>query len=371
MKIFYDLIYLEKERHGGISRMWMEYFKKTCSGQLKVVYMGNFRADNVVMSFLKRNNFCNSKAVNKLPVSKGLLDKIFHLNIVNSFLLLWKIPKGVDIFHSTGYSNPLIKRNGLALVTTVHDMVFWDQKNKMSKSISYWDNVWGIYHSLRVSDRVITVSQTSKESIAKHFPWAKDKIDVIYHGLSEDFLKTVIEPKKEKYFMFIGGRNEYKNFDLLLRAFAFFVKQNPDWKLCVVGQNEHTVDLESKRYQELGIDDCVDDYGLVQQDVIIDLIQKTSAVIIPSLNEGFNFPLLEAMACGSPVLSSDIPVSREIGKNYVSYFDNNEESLLRCMIDIERHGIEPEKLIEAKKYAQTFSWDNSYKKLLKVYNSCI
>jgi len=369
IKVLYDLIYLEKEKHGGISRMWMEYFKKSCDSQVKVVYMGSFQAENIAISFLKKNKFCGSKIISKTPVSKGLLARMLSLNIVNSFLLLWKLPKDVSTFHSTGYSNPLFKRKGLTIVTTIHDMVFWDQKHMMKKSISYWDNVWGIYHSLRVSDKIVTVSHASKESISKHFPWARGKIDVIYHGISEDFFKVDIDLKKEKYFMFIGGRNEYKNYDLLLRAFAIFVKTNPDWRLCVVGQNNLTAVIEARRYQELGIIDKVDDYGLVEQNTIICLIQKTSAVVIPSLNEGFNFPLLEAMACGSPVLSSDIPVSREIGQDYADYFENNEKDLLRCMIDIKKNGVDIERLLEARNYAQTFSWDNSYKELLTVYNS--
>ncbi len=371
MKVFYDLIYLEKEKHGGISRMWIEYFKKVCSHKLDVIYMGKLDADNTTMSYLRDSNFCNNLTLRESSKLGGVLAKVGRLNIFRNIALLKKIPDNITIFHSTGYANPLFKIKDVRIITTIHDMVFWDQKDKMKKGVSYWDNVWGIYHSLRVSDRIIAVSNASKYSIIEHFPWAKEKIDVIYHGLPEDFLKVEINLKKEKYFMFIGGRNEYKNYDLLLKSFALFVKDSPEWKLCVVGQNDHTVELENERYKELGISGNVNDYGLVDQDVMIGLLQNAAAVVIPSLNEGFNFPLLEAMACGSPVLSSDIPVSKEIGKSYVSYFDNDTESLLHCMLSIKNNGVEQGKLVNARNYAHTFNWDNSYKKLLAVYNSCI
>jgi glycosyltransferase involved in cell wall biosynthesis len=338
MNILYDLTYLEKEKHGGISRMWTEYFKKICISKSNVTFMGNFQTVNTTMAYLKSVKFCRNRTINKISSSNKVLSKILQLNFVNSFFLMLKISKNINIFHSTGYSNPLFKPKGVKIVTTIHDMVFWDQKYTMKKDIAYWDNVWGIYHSLRISDRVVTVSNASKKSIIKHFPWAEEKIDVIYHGLPEDFLNVDVQMNKGKYFMFIGGRNEYKNYDLLLRSFSLFIKDNPEWKLYVVGQNNHTVESESKRYGELSISGNVEDYGLVSQDVMIDLIQKTAAVVIPSLNEGFNFPLIEGMACGAPILSSNIPVSREVGRDYVYYFKNNEESLLRLMHGILENG---------------------------------
>ena len=369
MKILYDLIYFEKERHGGISKMWIEYFKIICKNKSDVTFIGNSKTDNSAISYLKSVNFCNGRVITNPDVSNNILSKFFSLNIFNSFLLLFKIPSSTDVFHSTGYANPLFKPKGLRVVTTIHDMVFWDQKETMKRNISYWDNIWGIYHSLRVSDQIITVSETSKKSIVKHFSWAEKKINVIYHGLAEEFANIEIMTEKEKYFMFIGGRNEYKNYDLLLRVFALFVKNNPKWKLYVVGENDHSKIAEEKRYAELGIGDHVYDYGLVEQEVLINLMQKCTAVVIPSLNEGFNFPLLEAMACGCPVLSSKIPVSREIGKSYVSYFDNNEKSLFQLMLNLENNSVSYDSLARARDYARTFNWDNSYRKLLEVYNS--
>jgi len=371
MKIFYDLIYFEKEEHGGTSRMWEEYLRRACVKKLRVVFFGKLHVKNSTMDFLKKVNFCNTKVIRKLQIANRVVSKILSLYIVNSALLPRKDIKNVDIFHSTGFSNPIIKPRNIKVVTTIHDMVFWDQKSILRKSISYWDHVIGIYHSLKVSDQIITVSETSKQSIVKHYPWAEKKIKVIYHGLSKDFIGLSINKEKEKYFLFIGARNQHKNYDLLLRVFSKLVKNGAGYKLYVFGQNSHTRKPERLRYRELGIADHVFDYGTVSQEKAVELIQNSTAVVIPSINEGFNFPLLEGMACGAPVLSSNIPVSREIGKDYVQYFNNNEQSLFDLMQNTIRNGVEYDRLKRAQEYACTFDWDRSYRELLNVYKSCI
>ena len=79
-------------------------------------------------------------------------------------------------------------------------MVFWDQKERFSKGIAYWEKIWSIYHSLKISDKIITVSETSKKSIINHFPWAEKKITVNYHGLTASFCNLKINFNKQKYF---------------------------------------------------------------------------------------------------------------------------------------------------------------------------
>ena len=171
--------------------------------------------------------------------------------------------------------------------------------------------------------------------------------------------------------MFIGGRNTYKNFDLLLDSFSLISKEFPDWKLIVVGENQNTYLKEQERYKFLGVSELVIDYGLVSEEKLIELLQNASALVIPSLNEGFNFPLLEALAAGCPVLSSDIPVSREIGIDHATYFSNNTKSLLECMRNNILYQIKKENLMNGQEYSRTFNWDKSFNNLVKVYESCI
>ena len=256
-------------------------------------------------------------------------------------------------------------------MTTIHDMVFWDQRNSFKKGISYWDKRWSIYHSLKISNKIITVSNNSKKSIIKYFPWSEKKIAVNYHGLSKNFLNVKINHNKKKYFMFIGGRNSYKNYNLLLNAFSKICKEFSEWKIIVIGENSRTIENEKIEYKNLGIEKNVIDYGIVDEKELIKLLSQSSALVIPSLNEGFNFPLLEALAVGCPVLSSNIPVSKEIGLNHATYFTNSIESLKKCLIEIINKKVNKESLYSAQKYARRFNWSKSFDKLKEVYESCI
>ena len=90
----------------------------------------------------------------------------------------------------------------------------------------------------------------------------------------------------------------------MLNAFSKICKNFPEWKIIVIGENSRTIENEKKIYKNLGIEKNVIDYGIVDEKELIKLLSQSSALVIPSLNEGFNFPLLEALAVGCPVLSS-------------------------------------------------------------------
>lgn len=366
--IIYDLIFFSKEKFGGISRMWQELFSRLPQTRIKPRFIVG-PADNVAQDFLEANAFFGCPVTRENPRGKLRLARTL------AFYRGWQLlhltrSKEPAIFHSTDYINPLFKRRHLKVVTTIHDMVFWDQKDSFKKNLIYWDKIWSIYHSLKISDRIVTVSETSKMAITRRFPWAEPKITVVYHGISDDLLKQPLVPQKESYFLFVGGRNPYKNYDLLLKAFAVFSRAFPEWRLRVIGENSHSQATEAARYRELGIADKVIDHGFVSQQAARELISKARAVVIPSLNEGFNFPLLEAMACGAPVLSSDIPVSRELGENFASFFNpHDDHALMTLLTTAATHPPQEDALIAAQRHARAFQWEKSVQQLLQIYQS--
>ena len=85
MKVLFDLIYLEKEKHGGISRMWIEFFKKIYKSKTDVVFIGNFESNNTAISYLKSTNFCNSVLINR-PFKFGpFFQKYYNLILLIAF----------------------------------------------------------------------------------------------------------------------------------------------------------------------------------------------------------------------------------------------------------------------------------------------
>ena len=370
MNVTFDLIYFSLQSFGGISRMWMELFKQLPDTEINPTFITG-PAENMAQDFLEQNNFFGGNIIQE--EASGFYQKIRRLGFYRN-LHLMKMNLGSDerIFHSTDYINPLISRKSLRVVTTIHDMVFWDQSDRFIRNIWYYDKLWCTYHACRLSDRVIAVSESAKQRIIAQFPWAEEKITVIYHGIDESLLNIKLNKSKKKRFLFIGGRNEHKNFDLLAKAFAIFCRDFPDWQLHLAGPNAHCTDRELKLFADLDITDKVIDHGLVPQKKLASLLQSSTALVIPSLNEGFNFPLLEGMAAGCPVLSSDIPVSRELGDGRAHFFpaDSVTELVkkLRLLVDKPPN---TQELSSNQQYARTFRWENSFDALKEVYKKCL
>ena len=371
MHVTYDLIHFALSQFGGISRMWMEIFKRLPDPEIDASFIVG-PADNMVQDFLEDSAYCGGTVIRE-PAS-GFYQKLRRLGFYRN-LHLMKLnldPKNAGIFHSTDYMNPLVTRKSMKVVTTIHDMVFWDQKDKFTKNIWYYDKLWCTYHACKFSDRVVTVSNSAKQRIVAQFPWAEDKISVIYHGLDGSLMDIALSVDKEKSFLFIGGRNTHKNFDLLARAFVSFSRDHPDWRLHLTGPNDHSWEREERMFIELGISEKVIDHGLVPQEKLVALLSTAGALVIPSMSEGFNFPLLEAMAAGCPVLSSNLPVSRELADDYAWFFSpSSEDELIVLMRRLADSPPPPELLLRAQRHARSFGWEKSFAALKSVYRDCL
>lgn len=369
-KIFYDLVLFDKESYGGISRMWLEIFSIICKNKKINIDFLKGNPSNITYDFLEKNLFFGKNIIEEKI--KGYKKKVrvfsFYRSIWLYFLLLKKSKKETITFHSTDYINPIFKVKNCKIVTTIHDMVFWDQSNKFKKNLDYYDRKLSIINSLRVSDTIITVSNTSRDAILNYFPDKKNKIKVIYHGINEKFLNQNLISDKRKTFVFIGGRNSYKNFNLLIESFAEFNKSVEGWKIEVIGDNHNTKQAESELYKKLNIKDKVVDYGLITDKKLINILKTAGCLVIPSFNEGFNFPLLEGLALGVPVLSSNILVSKELGRDFVKYFNpTSKNELISLMLELSDNGFDKNNLINGMKYAQTFNWQTSCNKLMNEY----
>lgn len=371
MHVTYDLIWFALESFGGISRMWEELFKRLPDPEIDPGFIVG-PADNKVQDFLEKNDFFGGR-VHREPAA-GFYQKLRRLGFYRSLHLMAHngAGKGERIFHSTDYINPLWSKPSLKIVTTIHDMVFHDQPQAFVNNIWYKDKYWSTYHACRTSDLVVSVSETTKKRIVAHYPWAEEKIRVIHHGLDASLAQIPLRPEKQKRVLFVGGRNGHKNFDLLAHAFAALAPDYPDWELHLVGPNAHSREREAELFDTLGIRERTTDHGLVPQETLVELLQIAGALVIPSLNEGFNFPLLEGMAAGCPVLSSDIPVSVELGEGRARFFDPRDQETLTAQL--RRLADNPpgsDELAANQAYARTFQWEKSFAALKDVYREAL
>jgi glycosyltransferase involved in cell wall biosynthesis len=170
----------------------------------------------------------------------------------------------------------------------------------------------------------------------------------------------------EPYFLYVGSRAHYKKFDLLLDAFSKYKEK--EMNLLVVGPAWNTDEL--KMIRELKIQDRVVLMTGVDDQKLCQLYNEAEALIYPSLYEGFGIPLLEAMACGCPVIASRIPSSVEIAGECPIYIDTMDPDEMIRAFDLALSDGKNSSRVEAGfGQARLYSWDKTAEKTLDVYRS--
>ena len=179
----------------------------------------------------------------------------------------------------------------------------------------------GIRRALRSATRIVTVSAATAHSIALFMPEATRRIRVITHGVEACYgppesvsqarvLASRAIGSEHPYFLVIGQNAPYKNHGAILEAFAA-ARLAPEVRLCFV-QRLYGSDKLARQARELGLGDRVRWLEPQSRDELIALMQSTLGLVQFSRFEGFGMPVAEAMACGAPVLCSDIPALCEV-----------------------------------------------------------
>ncbi len=262
--------------------------------------------------FLKSENITLLKPKSKNKILQHLWE---HL------ILPWKGRK-YDLLFSPANIAPIWKFKNTKLVITLHDNAFITHPQTVS-TLFYFYYKYTIPRSLKIADRIITISEFSKSEIIKSYPFVKDKIEVIYNGVDIKQFYPINKNKKDRYILFVGSLNPRKNFLSLIQAFEK-ISLNIDIKLKIVGNfgdifalsiEEQDIIKIAKENSRIVFLENIDNKQLVE------LYQKALIFVFPSTYEGFGLPPLEAMACGTPVISSNMASLPEVCGDSVVYID--------------------------------------------------
>ena len=291
---------------------------------------------------------------------------------------------GLDIFHSTNYFLPLLLRK-TRMVTTIHDLIplkFPHFTPRAKKTRFNWFFRWILLRCSHRADRVITISLHTRDDLITELGLPAEKITVVHNGIDGRYRvlekDRVIRFCQEKlgftspFLLYVGRYDPYKNVAGLIRAFDRFRRARKDEpRLVLAGHLDPRYPEAVEIVRSLGLTDRVVFLDGVGEDDLICLYNAARILILPSLYEGFGLPPLEAMACGTPVISSDRGSLPEVVGDAAWLINPEEEESIASAIRSlwESEDLRSEFREKGLKRAKDFSWEKTARETRTVYES--
>ena len=309
------------------------------------------------------------------------------IEIGSGFYPLWEqysLPKAakelnIELLHCTSNTAPL--RCNIPLILTLHDIIFLEPRDKANKSL--YQNMGWLYRRIVVPRilqkcrRIVTVSHFEMNNIITKLGIAPDRMTMIYNGYNEWFRPTedtnfiykkyIDEPG---YFFFLGNTDPKKNTERTLIAYSRYLQQS-DFKrklLLADLDKEYLTDIVERN----GIENIWEHIvmpGYIANGDLPYIYGSAFAFLYPSLRESFGIPLLEAMACGTPVITSNTSSMPEIGgPDAILVNPGNPEEITKKMLLLETDDAFYRKQEETGlQRAKLFSWHETALQLLHLY----
>ena len=276
-----------------------------------------------------------------------------------------------DVLHVPHYNVPIFYRG--KMVITIHDLTHLIYPEFLPNQFAYFYAKFMIWLAIKKADKVITVSQNTKNDILKMFKVNPDKIEVIYNGVGEEFVekdKKDIQylyqkfniPENKKIIMYVGNLKPHKNLERLLEAYAK-TKNKEETCLVLVGKAFEKYNVLEDTENKLEIKEQVIHTGIVTQEELIDLYNLADLFVFPSLYEGFGIPVLEALACGTPVICSNTSSMPEVGGNGVTYIDPMNVDDIKEKIELVNNDIDKKDYSE---WIKKFNWKDISKETKEI-----
>lgn len=286
----------------------------------------------------------------------------------------------LDLMHFTNFNFP-VRYDG-PFIVTIHDLTLlhYAGRSRLSR-LKMVPMRYVVRQGVRKSLAVLTISNYQRQLIVRHFPSARDKVDVVYEAVEDRFRPrpsrelAVFRRRRnltEPFVMYAGQWREHKNLVRLIKAFKL-VKPHFDGKLVLVGRKDPAFPIIPQTIEEQGLADDVILTGFVKDEELPLYYNAAEVFAFPSLTEGFGLPPLEAMACGTPVASSKAGPMPEILGDAADFFNPRNtkdvaEILLELLKDSRRRArFRRRGLARVKKY----SWPKTAAETLASYEEAL
>ena len=366
MKLLFDYQIFLAQPHGGISRYFCNLIKHLKNDAKLEVSLPIHNHDN---EYLNQEN----KIVDLRNNKKSIFDLLKKTPDQNLEVTKNILQKGdFDILHATYYDSYFLNSlNKKPFVITVHDMIY----EIFPELFPLKDKTAIIKKELAIkADKVIVVSQHTKKDLLKFTNIKEEKISVIYQACSFDknqiALHQSTKSNKNDYLLFVGNRGAYKNFYFMLCAITDVLKNNSNLDLICFGAPFSK--KEKCFIENLGLDKKVKQL-CGNDDILIGLYKNALAFITPSYYEGFGVTVLEAFACGCPVISSNVSAIPEAVENAAIYFDPKDPSSIKNAVEqvIASASLRSDLIVKGHKQNDQFSWPQIATQMKQAYQSIL
>jgi len=301
----------------------------------------------------------------------------FSFLLWSQFLSLQKpLFHSFDIVHNPGHF-PILIKPSKRYVTTIHDITPILHPQHHPRWRTLYTRI-AIPRLVKNSDKIIAVSLQTKKDLISYYHIPEEKISVIYEGASKEFKKIdkqTVEAIRRKYnlndpfILFIGNLEPRKNIPNLIRAFSLCRKQNQDLNLVIAGRKGWMYGEIFTTIKDLRLEDSVKFLDYVPHEDLPALYNAARIFVFVPFYEGFGLPVLEAMQCGTPVVTTNVSSLPEIVGDGGIMVDPSDviglaEKITRLISD---EKVRAENIRYNLVRCQQFSWEKCAQQTAEVY----
>jgi len=289
----------------------------------------------------------------------------------------------VDVVHSTTFCAPRFRRRRRRLVVTIYDLSFVTHPDShVPANVEHC--LRGTKQAIDRADALIAISESARTELIEKMGAPPERI-VVTPLAADPHLRRVSDPERlaavrrryelpERFILFLGAMEPRKN---LLRLIEAFAALKPDLRretpLVVAGADGWLNDAVHERVGKLDLADSVRFIGYIAGDDVAPLYSLATVFAYPSLWEGFGLPVLEAMACGTPVLTSDVSSLPEVAGDAALFVPPTDveaiaDGLTRLLDDA---ALRADLAARGLRRAAAFSWERCARETLAVYTSVV
>jgi glycosyltransferase involved in cell wall biosynthesis len=290
----------------------------------------------------------------------------------------------VEVLHCPNNTAPLTGLRAARLVLTVHDVMFLLPRAEVPPPTVLNQQLGRLYRRLivpraaRIADRIVTVSEHSRRDIGRLLGLPESRIDVVPTGPGPEFHRltdlsgayaTLQRHRIHRpYVLAFAASDPRKNVGALICGFAKLKENAPEYQLVLPGSRPKDSRNWQAQANRLHLTSDVVLPGFVSQAELVDLYNLAEFFVFPSLYEGFGLPVVEAMACGAPVIASRRSSIPEVAGGAALLVDPSADELGAAMIHLARDEEARSALVRAGlTRVKAYSWTSTAAQMLKIY----